>query len=79
MRFLPSAVVATGSLALIAGLIDPTAAHALAVVYQTNLNGLIEAPPNASPGTGTALLTIDDVNNALPDTANTDTTALRAD
>lgn len=65
MRFRPSAVVATAALAVFAGLSDPMAAHALAVVYKANLDGPSEAPPNASPGTGTALLTIDDILNTM--------------
>lgn len=32
-----------------------------AIVYTTTLNGLIEAPPNASPGTGEATLTYDPI------------------
>ena len=35
----------------------PAAAHT--VVYHTSLTGLSEAPPNASPATGTATVTVD--------------------
>ncbi len=50
--------------ALLAGLVFAAGAVALpasAVVikYSATLDGLSEAPPNASPGTGTALVTVD--------------------
>ncbi len=35
------------------------AAKAVPIVYQVNLSGAAEAPPNASPGTGSGLITID--------------------
>jgi hypothetical protein len=36
-------------------------AQAAIITYQTFLSGLNEAPPNASPGVGSAIVTIDDV------------------
>ncbi len=41
------------------------ASNAAIFVYQTNLSGPQEAPPNASPGTGSATLTWDDVANTM--------------
>ena len=40
-------------------------AHAVVIVYTAILNGASEAPPNASPGTGTATVTIDTVLNTM--------------
>jgi hypothetical protein len=40
-------------------------AHALVVVYQANLNGMNESPPNASPGSGTAFLSVDEILNTM--------------
>src|SRR5687768_2419112 len=42
-----------------AALFTATAAHAAPINYATSLSGANEAPPNASPGTGTATLTVD--------------------
>jgi hypothetical protein len=47
------------SLAVTALLSVTTPAHATPITYTTTLSGLLEAPPNASPGTGTAQLIID--------------------
>ena len=41
-------------------------AHATIIQYSANLSGPNESPPNTSPGTGFALLTIDDVLNTMP-------------
>ncbi|MDB5907160.1 MAG: hypothetical protein JWP34_1274 [Massilia sp.] len=41
------------------------AAHAGIITYAANLNGISEAPPNASPGTGFATVTIDDILNTM--------------
>lgn len=41
------------------------AANATIIVYSAQLTGAAEAPPNASPGTGTAIVTIDDVLNTM--------------
>lgn len=40
-------------------------AHATVITYAATLSGPDEAPPNASPGTGLALVTVDDVANTL--------------
>jgi len=42
-----------------------TSSHAAWVVYNVTLNGANEAPPNASPGTGTATVAIDAVAHKL--------------
>jgi hypothetical protein len=42
-----------------------TPTHALAVVYQANLNGMNESPPNVSPGSGTAFLSVDEILNTM--------------
>ncbi len=41
------------------------AANATILVYGAQLSGPNESPPNASPGTGTAVVTIDDVLNTM--------------
>jgi hypothetical protein len=41
------------------------AAQATITFYAANLSGPNESPPNASPGTGTAIVTIDDVLNTM--------------
>ncbi len=40
-------------------------AAATIVVYSTGLSGAAESPPNASPGTGSATVTVDDVLNTM--------------
>jgi len=40
-------------------------AHATIIQYSASLSGLNESPANASAGTGTALVTIDDVLNTM--------------
>jgi len=40
-------------------------AHATIIKYVADLNGANESPANASPGTGTAMVTIDDVANTM--------------
>ena len=40
-------------------------AHATIIQYTASLSGPNEAPPNASPGTGFATITIDDVLNTM--------------
>lgn len=57
-------VLAVTGIALSATLLQPQDANALQV-YQANLNGPSEAPPNASPGTGTAVITIDEILNTM--------------
>jgi hypothetical protein len=41
------------------------ACSANTIIYGASLSGAIEVPPNASLGTGTALVTIDDVANTM--------------
>ena len=50
--------------ALVLALLWP-AAWAAPITYSSNLSGLNEAPPNASAGTGLALVTIDTVAHTL--------------
>lgn len=40
-------------------------AHATVINYAANLNGANESPSNASPGTGFALVTVDDVAHTM--------------
>ncbi|MBU3078003.1 CHRD domain-containing protein [Sphingomonas quercus] len=40
-------------------------AAATVLVYETNLGGAAEAPPNASPGTGSAMISYDDVARTM--------------
>lgn len=40
-------------------------AHATIIKYAANLSGPNEAPPNASPGTGFAFVTVDDVAHTM--------------
>lgn len=40
-------------------------ASALTLVYNASLSGPAEAPPNSSPGTGIAIVTVDDVANTM--------------
>jgi hypothetical protein len=46
-------------------LICPTGAHATTITYTAVLNGASENPVNASPGTGTTTVIVDDVANTL--------------
>lgn len=65
MRLRPfHSLIATASV-LIGGLSLAPASHAVVTVYQATLNGASEAPPNASPGTGTAFVTLDDFLNTM--------------
>jgi hypothetical protein len=53
-------------LAATIGVIAPVSqAQAAILVFTANLTGPNEAPPNASSGTGTALVTLDDIANTL--------------
>lgn len=53
-------------LAATIGVIAPVSqAQAAILVFTANLTGSNEAPPNASPGTGTALVTLDDIANTM--------------
>lgn len=59
-------MAAATAMVMIAGMSDPPGAHArTSVVYTAKLDGPSEAPPNASPGTGTAFVTIDDMLNTM--------------
>jgi hypothetical protein len=51
--------------AVLAALLFGAVAHAGVIVYATNLSGPGESPPNASPGTGFAEVTIDNVANTM--------------
>ena len=51
--------------AIAAAFLSATAAPAAVTVYSGTLSGAIEAPPNLSPGTGTALVSIDPVAHSL--------------
>jgi hypothetical protein len=55
-----------GSLALGAGIVLASAtAHATPITYTATLSGAAETPPNLSPGTGTALVTLDTTAHTL--------------
>jgi hypothetical protein len=43
----------------------PVSTHATIYVFDANLDGPSESPPNASPGTGFAQVTFDDVANTM--------------
>lgn len=43
----------------------PPSAHAAIISLNASRDGLQEVPPNASPATGTAAITFDDVSNLL--------------
>ena len=53
------------SLALVLALGAAQTAQATPIVLQATLTGGLEVPPNASPGTGTATVTIDPVANTM--------------
>jgi hypothetical protein len=52
-------------LALLLALAIPGQALAAPIVFRANLSGPAEEPPNASPGTGTAIVTIDDAAHTM--------------
>ena len=55
-----------GTLALGAGIVLANGtAHATPITYTATLSGAAESPPNASPGTGTALVTLDTAAHTL--------------
>ncbi len=60
----------TFSLATAAGLLCTTAAPGQVLSYSVIMNGASESPVNASPGTGTAFITIDFTANTLAITFN---------
>lgn len=43
----------------------PVQSHAAVTVYTATLTGAAEAPPNGSPGSGTAFVTIDDIAQTM--------------
>jgi hypothetical protein len=51
--------------ALVAAVAQAPVAKATVITYTATLSGLNESPPNGSPGTGSALVTIDDVADTL--------------
>ena len=53
------------SLFFLAMMVATPFAHATIITYSANLSGSNESPTNASPGTGSALVTIDDVLNTM--------------
>ena len=59
MRLVTPVLAAAAALAMAA----PAMAHE--IVYVGTLSGAKEAPPNSSPATGTARLTIDDHENTI--------------
>jgi len=56
---------ATRSIAIGAALFCASAAQAAITVYTANLSGPNESPPNTSLGTGSAIVTIDDILNTM--------------
>ena len=46
-------------------LLSPSTSHATIFTFEATLNGATEVPPNASPGTGFATVTFDDVLNTM--------------
>jgi hypothetical protein len=58
-RFL-AATIAAGAM-----LVTASVAQATVILYQANLTGPAESPPNASPGSGIGFVTIDDVANTM--------------
>lgn len=57
--------MAFGLALLAAAALQAPAAQAALITYDALLNGSNESPPNASPGTGHASVTIDDVANTM--------------
>jgi hypothetical protein len=60
-----SAWNAARAIAIAASLFCATAAQAAVTIYTATLSGANESPPNASPGTGSATVTIDTVANTM--------------
>jgi hypothetical protein len=54
-----------GTIGLVVALASAPAAPAATIIYNATLSGAAESPPNASAGTGTATVTIDDVANTM--------------
>jgi hypothetical protein len=54
-----------GSAILAGGLLMAPSARAAPILYQAHLTGLAEAPPNASPGIGDALISLDTAAHTL--------------
>jgi len=52
-------------LSIAAALVCASAAHATVTIFGATLTGPNESPPNSSPGTGTAVVTIDDIAHTL--------------
>jgi hypothetical protein len=60
MRRVPLAIVMSAAL-----LLSATTAHAGLITYTATLSGANESPANASPGSGMAIVDIDDVANLM--------------
>lgn len=60
-HLLPSIYLATA----IAAMAPIHPAEAAIFIFNANLSGPNEAPPNASPGTGTATVTLDDTLHTM--------------
>lgn len=58
-------LLAALALGLLAGVWIASPASAAVIVYSANLTGPNESPPNASPGSGLAFVTIDDVADTM--------------
>jgi hypothetical protein len=61
----PPSLFTALALGLLAGVWIASPASAAVIVYSANLTGPNESPPNASPGSGLAFVTIDDVADTM--------------
>src|SRR3954447_9355502 len=57
--------IAFGLALIVAAAVQAPGAQAALITFATSLSGPNESPPNASPGIGTAIVTIDDVANTM--------------
>jgi hypothetical protein len=62
MKYLLPSIFLAATIVVIAPV---SQAQAATFVFAANLTGANEAPPNASPGTGTALVTLDEMANTM--------------
>lgn len=62
IRILHGLIIAGGAVVALA---SANPAQATITIYGATLSGPNESPPNASPGTGQAVVTIDDVLNTM--------------
>jgi hypothetical protein len=65
MRLRPFPFLITSATVLIGGLSMAPPAHAISGLFEAILNGSNEVPPNASSGTGTAFVTLDDIAETM--------------